>query len=326
MLIAVFDPAVGPYGPSSNLGDLIIAEAVHRELKLLFPNATFRHYSTHRKPTARELVRIWTADLVIVGGSNLLCEDFSRFKQWKLDLWQALIVKNAVLMGVGAWQYGCQMSSDARRFFRNVLSSRAVHSVRDEYTTRSLKRMGITNIINTHCPTMWPLSGKPREYFGDRARSVLTTITDYNQSERLHDENNLRHLTELYDDVYVWPQGDRDRNYLDTFDYHLLKKLRMVPRTMAALDILLAEEHLDYVGTRLHCGIKCMNHGVRSLILSVDNRASEISKDTGLPVVSRADARLSVSRWYEANEKPSLSLNQDAINEWQVKLKAFAAK
>ena len=43
------------------------------------------------------------------------------------------------------------------------------------------------------------------------------------------------------------------------------------------------------VGTRLHAGIRALQKGNQALILSVDNRATEINKDINIPVISRFD-------------------------------------
>ena len=44
---------------------------------------------------------------------------------------------------------------------------------------------------------------------------------------------------------------------------------------------------LDYVGLRLHGGIRAMQCGRRAIILEVDNRAREMGKDFALPTVER---------------------------------------
>ena len=65
----------------------------------------------------------------------------------------------------------------------------------------------------------------------------------------------------------------------------------------AALDGFLLDHgnSLLYVGTRLHGGISPM-HGVSALIIQVDNRAAEIAKDTGLPVIG-AEFDRDIERW-----------------------------
>ena len=43
---------------------------------------------------------------------------------------------------------------------------------------------------------------------------------------------------------------------------------------------------MDFVGTRLHGGIRALQKGHRTLIIGIDNRAIEINRDTGLPVLN----------------------------------------
>ena len=64
--------------------------------------------------------------------------------------------------------------------------------------------------------------------------------------------------------------------------------------TEAAYDRLLREApSLDYVGNRLHGGIRALQHGRRAIIVEIDNRAQEMGRDFNLPTVARDDfARL----------------------------------
>jgi polysaccharide pyruvyl transferase WcaK-like protein len=72
----------------------------------------------------------------------------------------------------------------------------------------------------------------------------------------------------------------------------------------------------DYVGTRLHAGVLCLEHRVRTLIVSIDNRAREIAADTGLPCVARTD-RAGLMHWIDGNEKTNLRLPKDEISTWR---------
>jgi hypothetical protein len=42
---------------------------------------------------------------------------------------------------------------------------------------------------------------------------------------------------------------------------------------------------VDFVGARLHGGIRALQRGRRTLTIALDNRAREIAGDTGMPVV-----------------------------------------
>lgn len=297
-----------------------------RELTALFPDATIERFGTHNKPSIANLARIVRSDLVIVGGSNLLCENFRLFKQWRLDFWQAVLVRRAIFFGVGSWQYGERAEKSAVRFFRAALSKSGPHSVRDQYTKTRLAAMGFANAINTHCPTMWPLIGKDAGFYQSRQRAVLTTLTDYNRSPK--DDDNLRTLLEHYDTVYFWPQGVGDLGYLRTLDCFRNhgNKFVILDRSIESLNDRLDAGSIDYLGTRLHCGIKCLTKGVRSMILAVDNRATELSHDTGLPIANREDAVSSITKWIENDAKPSIQIDRENVQRWREAILQFAGR
>ena len=43
----------------------------------------------------------------------------------------------------------------------------------------------------------------------------------------------------------------------------------------------------DYIGTRLHAGIYCLEHFKRSIIIGVDNESYWIGKDSNLLVIPK---------------------------------------
>ena len=59
----------------------------------------------------------------------------------------------------------------------------------------------------------------------------------------------------------------------------------------AETDALIQDTECDYIGTRLHGGIRALQHGRRSLILSVDNRAVVLAS---LMISLRAASSLAV--------------------------------
>jgi hypothetical protein len=48
---------------------------------------------------------------------------------------------------------------------------------------------------------------------------------------------------------------------------------------------------LDYVGTRLHGGIRCLKAGARCLIRKIDNRARTIAQAPPIPALPSSDHR-----------------------------------
>ncbi len=281
--VLLYDPAVS----SLNRGDHIISDSCDRVLAPLLAESFVVRVSSHL-PVSRYLSYVGRVDHRFVCGSNLLrgCMN-ARFRQWHVTPRWSGLVGPAVLLGVGWWQYGDEPNAYTRWLNRRVLSHEATHSVRDELTAGYLRSMGFS-VLNTACPTMWQLDENHcRAVPVDRASSVVSTVTDYSK-DPVRDRAMLMELAGLYHHVHLWVQGSGDLDYLDTLDltwdrFHLLRP------TLESFDALLAEGDVDYVGTRLHAGIRALQHGRRSLIIGVDNRAAEKHKDFNIPYRARED-------------------------------------
>jgi hypothetical protein len=148
-----------------------------------------------------------------------------------------------------------------------------------------------------------------------KADDVLLMLTDYNKN-RPADRQLLDLLFAQYKRVYFWPQGGGDARYLAEFSRPAI----LLDRSLAALEqLLLRAEPIDYIGTRLHGGIKCLEHGRRSLVLGIDNRATEIAGDTGLPVIARSDLDL-LQSWIAGSQPLRLTINGAAVERWKREL------
>ncbi len=79
---------------------------------------------------------------------------------------------------------------------------------------------------------------------------------------------------------------------------------------------MLDHEDVDFVGARLHGGIRALQRGRRALIVPVDNRAAEISKSTVLPVASR-DEPEAIERWILDPQPTRIVLPWSAIAQWK---------
>jgi polysaccharide pyruvyl transferase WcaK-like protein len=315
MNVFVFDPGVmnGPNGVSSNLGDLIIREAVLNELGDVFGDATTTCVSSHEWLPASAVASLRSADLVFVGGTNLLSSNMNRYRQWKINLRSAVRIRRAVLLGVGWWQYQKPANLYTRCLLWTALSGKYLHSVRDEYTKEKLKQAGIHNVLNTGCPTMWRLTPALLSKIPiTKADTALCATTDYNKNPAL-DLAFLTAVGRLYKRVFIWPQGSQDTEYLS----ELRVRAEILPHSYdALLQFLNSDVHFDYIGTRLHAGIRCLNAGKRSLVIIVDNRGREISRDTGLHCVERGDLN-ALEQWVRVPMPVVLKLNTQAIEKWK---------
>lgn len=311
--ICLFDPALenNKGGTSSNLGDLIIQDSVSKELRDIFPLSKIYRISTQERLGLKQSVRSVLSDFRFVGGSNLLSSKMNEYNQWRISMCDIPRLRNVVLMGVGWWQYQEKPNKYTSLLLRNILSKKFFHSVRDRYTLEMLNSIGITNVYNTGCPTMWRLPASPTLRC-EKAANVLTMLTDYNRDHEA-DISLLKTLKTHYQTIYFWPQGRRDDDYIRKLGFPVI----MLEHSLEALDSFLARDiDCDYIGTRLHGGVRCLTNGRRSLILAIDNRAKEISFDSNLPVVDRRNIS-AIEKWILHSTPVNLIVQSDMIRRWK---------
>jgi hypothetical protein len=326
MKLCLFDPGFSDNdgSPSANLGDLIIQEAVLRELSSLFFHSKIIQVSTHSFPTNQHIFSAMRCPLIFVGGTNLLNAGMDRYQQWKISPLQMLFLNRAILFGVGWQQYQVRPNFYTRNALRTVLSNKWIHSVRDNYTKEKLLSAGIKNVVNTNCPTMWPLLNLcPEEIPAEKSDNLLMMLTNYRKNPEL-DLKLLQLATSKYERVFLWPQGKGDKEYISELSSGLQSTIILLEHSFKDFQGFLRSDFaFDYIGTRLHGGIKCLLARRRSLILEVDNRAKEIAKDTNLPTVDRSDFQ-KIIRWIETPSRIDVRLNLNEINLWKSQFKKFA--
>ena len=305
--IVLFD--TGLY--THNAGDHIIMENCVLQLKPLMDIDHAIHISTHQLPEACEKC---DGKHKLVCGTNILSGKMRQYGLWRLPR-NLTHYHNITLMGVGFDSNNAKSDLYTKMLFRYMFSKQGYHSVRDSFSEQMLKSMGIQNVLNTGCPTMWNLTPEhcasiPTE----KASRVICTLTDYNR-DAANDRAMLDILLESYDKVYFWLQGRDDLAYIRELGY--ADKLELVDSTLEAYDAVLAMEDLDYVGTRLHAGIRALSKGRRSLIISIDNRAECISADTGLPILHREDVPIALRNRLQGSVETALTLPWENIARWK---------
>lgn len=308
---------------SKNLGDLIIFESVQKELVSIFGDREIITISTHDYPEKKHIRLIQQAEHTFIGGSNLLSSDIRKYNQWKYSKssWNFLFpqIKNINLIGVGWWQYQDAPTQWTSHFYRSVFSHKHILSVRDAYTLKQLRNCGIENIINTSCPTTWTLDGLKtnKTSFVD---SCLFALTDY-LPDTSNDNELIEQLSQHYKKLYCFPQGTDDHEYLQQLPAYQKNREAIVilDRDIESLRTFIKSnsDSLDYIGTRLHLGIFCLQHRIPSLIVSIDNRAAEIGADIQLPVVERGN-NAAIKAWIE-NQTPvqHIRVNTNHIQKWK---------
>ncbi|MEK6890330.1 MAG: polysaccharide pyruvyl transferase family protein [Nanoarchaeota archaeon] len=280
--IALFDPSIN----TGNLGDKIIIESVNKTLKEIFRNTLKVRFSTRARLNEIKLKQLKNSDIQIVGGTNLLSSHMLLYKQWKIGLKESKRISNCVLLGVGWWQYQSSPDFYTKFILRKILSKTYLHAVRDIYTQEKLKAIGINNTILTGCPTIWNLTKQHcKKIPKKKSKKVLFTLTDYKKDEQ-KDKKIIDILSKSYNKLYFWPQGSKDIKYLKKINRD--NNIIVLKRTVAALDSILKKE-IDYVGTRLHAGIRALQNKKRTIIISIDNRTEEMGKDFNIPFLRRSE-------------------------------------
>lgn len=312
--LVIFDTSIH----SLNMGDSIIQYYCDKVIHELFPEKDPIRIQTHELPNADERKNLPGAQIKLVCGTNIITPYYEEYSGWKMpdDLYG---YQGIITLGVG-WAYYCDDISDrSRRVYRTILSKSGLHSVRDSYTEQKFREMGIYNVMNTGCPTLWGL--KPEHCAAiptHKAKNVITTITDYDRDIDC-DRLMLKILLEEYEHVSVWIQGIEDLDYLkELID---IRTVEIIPRDLASYTTALCRGNVDYVGTRLHAGIHALNQYVRSLIVAIDNRAIEMGKDTGLPLILRENIGKDLAEKIWENRTTKINLPQYEIDCWKQQFK-----
>ena len=299
---------------SDNAGDGIIMENCLLQLSGCMDVSDLWHVPTHRFPTVEEKQQLHAAGKKILCGTNILSGRMRYYGLWKLGS-DVSPYRNMILMGVGFDSKNQAYDAYTKQLLRTILSPDGIHSVRDSFSEKALKSMGIRNVLNTGCPTMWNLTPEHCASIPtNKASKVICTLTDYCRDEA-DDRAMLDILLESYDQVYFWLQGRDDLAYIRKLGYE--DKLELVDSTLEAYDAVLALDDLDYVGTRLHAGIRALSKGRRSLIISIDNRAECISADTGLSVIRREDIAIALRDRLYGSIETKITLPWENIIRWK---------
>ncbi|MET7103876.1 polysaccharide pyruvyl transferase family protein [Lactiplantibacillus plantarum] len=319
--ITVLDTSIA----TENLGDFIIMDAVHKQLRTLFPESFFVNTATH--DTMGREAKQWQrkSQYTFIGGTNLLTDRFRgrNRAQWKYGL-RDREVTGAIGLGLG-WQSYLEyhrpidipLKYAQKLIYDRALSTKYIHSVRDSYTQKRLARMGIES-INTACVTMWGLTPELLANIPTaKANTVVTTITNYWQSpEYLKAYRQLiETLLVNYKTVKLWIQAREDIEIFNKLNVEGAERVIFIAPNLSAYDEALSEP-VDYIGTRLHAGIRALQHQRRSLIVELDNRAREIANDTNLPTIDYRHIQ-DVANFINQNYAMNIKVPFTNIEKWR---------
>lgn len=311
MKISIFDTTIC----DDNLGNQIIMDAINPIIEKIFRNDFIIKLQYLEKFGRYSHRHIRESRYTFFGGTNALSSQMNRYSQMGFTLADTMRVNNVVLVGVGWWQYQREPNLYTRYLLRRILHRDVIHSVRDEYTKNYLQGIGIENVVNTSCPTVWGLNESHCAQIPIlKNKKVVCTLTDYHHNP-VADMEFLRLMLENYDHRFLWLQGAGDLEYFNSLKLPS-GAFELIPPKLALYDLLLKEGEIDYVGTRLHAGIRALQHGRRTLILGIDNRALEIGMHIGLNVCDRNDVG-SIARFCSAGEVSRLRIPEKEIHSWQ---------
>ena len=311
--IVILNTAIG----TNNLGDEIIMYYYSKALADVLDVNKMYNVATHNYPSESDIKTILKAKYALIIGTNILSPQMELYSGWKFDN-RLIKLRNVVLVGVGWWGYK-KPSLFSKYVYENILSKDVVHSVRDEQTVEMLEKCGVKNVVKTNCLTMLGLDEKCSDIPKNKSERVIFTITSVmNNIDK--DKNLIRIIKQNYNDIYFWPQGENDLEYLKTLDN--ISDINILDASLEDYtNFLETTDSLDYIGTRLHGGIHALQNGKRAIIIAVDNRAVEISKDTGLIVITDDELNDKLEVLINTEWETKISLNKEGIEEWHNNIK-----
>jgi polysaccharide pyruvyl transferase WcaK-like protein len=298
---------------TDNLGDEIIVDAVRDILESIVPNAYVYRLATHEYMTKVSRNILGKCEFAVVAGTNLMSSRMgSRHSLWKLRPWDVFALRRCILLGVGWREYMGPPDFYSAWMYKKILSNDFLHSARDRYTEEYLLRHDI-RVVNTSCPTMWSLDASHCSSIpSSKASEVVTSLTYYKPQPVLHAQF-LRLLLDSYSKVYFWPQQSDDFAYFQALG---VSGIELIPPSVTHFDAALSNDNVDFIGARLHGGIRALQHGRRSLILKVDNRAAEIARTTNLPVENDGDLD-AIKAWIFGDRPTEIALPTESIAAWK---------
>lgn len=315
--VTVLDTSVA----TLNIGDEIIMDSVRREVAELLPEAMIRTVPTHERLGKRSRMLLRQSSVNLAGGTNLVGPPMAYNRLWKVGVGELLRSPRVTLMGSGWRRYDARVTPYTAALLRRALSESVPHAVRDEFTADKLKSIGVRNTLVTGCPTTWLLTEDvvrrlPRS-IGSAAVVVLNGKKDPAGFASAVFQSALSH----YEKVYFWPQMIPDMRYLT----ELPRGIEPISPTLRGYDSLLRSgPGLDYVGSRLHAGIRALQHGRRTLIFELDNRATEMGKTLKLPTYPTSTSLTELSDLVTSPVEYRITIPADAVSAWKASVREAA--
>lgn len=214
---------------------------------------------------------------------------------WMVSIWE---YQNYVL-----YKMGIQPSA-----FTSICSfrTRYLHERKIVFNRYILHKYRMSYIVEIDKPNYWKIPQK-------KAKRVIITLTDYNCDQE-RDRYLLDTCCKEYEQAYYFAQGTGDIQYLKDLGY--AHKVTLLSPQLPCYNEILSQGNIDYIGTRLHAGIRALQNSVRSFIIGIDNRAIEMANDFCLPVLNQhnlSELTTLINKDYSLD----LTIPFENINQWR---------
>ncbi len=237
---------------------------------------------------------------------------------WNINFTSIEYYRKSIAIGCGITKNAKKSDLYTKYIYKHILHKNYIHSVRDERTKKYLEELGF-EAINTGCPTLWSFT---KEFCSkiktEKTDEVVFTLTDYNRNI-IQDKKLIDILQKNYKKLYFWIQGFDDYDYLKSLIS--TTEIEIIPHDLKYYEEILKKPNINYVGTRLHAGIYAMKHGIRSIIISIDNRADDMKETYNLNVISRDQIDDNLSNLINSSFKTEIRINEDNIRKWKDQFK-----
>ncbi|MGX7164017.1 polysaccharide pyruvyl transferase family protein [Enterococcus massiliensis] len=321
--VLFFDTSIG----TLNVGDEIINKSIANESIELFKNDyllrlpsrtnTLNHFQLAYNKSFRK--NFAKADLKFICGTNLLYKNMLRpMPNWNINILNTSLQKESILFGVGSGNNSDKTTLYTKKLYKKILSKKYIHSVRDQATKMMLEEMGLQAIV-TGCPTLWEITPErckliPKEK--SHSSTVIFTLTHYSSFRNVDEDKKMIDIIKKnYENIFFWPQSLGDLDYLNELTE--IENINVLPPNLRSFDDFLTKNDCDYIGSRLHGGIFALQHGRRSIILAIDNRAREIKKNNYIPCIERDRVSIELEDLVNDTWETNIILEVEKIEKWK---------
>lgn len=304
--IALITPSIS----SLNLGDSILFDHIQRIVCQMFPNAFLITLPSYNRFDERSKYIMDKCDFAFFCGTGPLRNELAW--HWVFD--RDDYAKKVILFGVGWNRYETgMMKNKTCELLYSALSNEYTHSIRDNYAKNKLEmEFPSLYFTNTACPTMWNLPVN-KKFTEGKAKNVLLTLNAM-RGDKEKDKQILDMLARNYETIVFYAQSPLDADYLFQLN-EKEHKIIVIPSTIQSIQHFLKNMPIDYVGHRLHGGLNALYYGRKTFIIEIDNRATEMRSDFGIPSFEQDAAVIeqAINSKYELN----MNIPIENIKEWK---------